>query len=157
MTDTLKSICEQCTHLHNPLLEFLPDSFARQREIISRDLGELTYAASGGREKTVVILAGCIFESVLSCFIQTQIDLISARRGTPFNFDPEQSLGNYVNIFNKYFSDLGPLPDLIVEFRDIVHLNKELKYPIEVCQTAASDMLRLLDALLGSLGEWSRP
>ena len=104
----------------------------------------------------MVILAGCVFESVLFSLIQNQLDYIAARRGAPFLFDPDQSLGNYVSIYNKYFSDLGALPDLVVEYRDIVHLNKELKFPSEMCRTAASDMLRLLDALLGSLGKWSR-
>jgi hypothetical protein len=156
MTDTLKSICEQCIHLHNPQLEFLPESLLRQREIILRDLRELVSAASQEHEKTVVVLTGCIFESILYCFIQLQSDYITARRGVDFTFNPDHSLDNYVSVFNRYFSELLAIPDMVVDYRDVVHINRELKHPSEVCQTAAPEMLRLLDALLGTLTRYSQ-
>jgi hypothetical protein len=121
-----------------------------------RDIGELVSAAYQEHEKTVIILAGCIFESVLYCFIQLQTDFIAVRRGLAFAFNPEDSLNNYVGVFNRYFSDLGEIPDLVVEYRNIVHLNRELNYPPEVCQTAALNMLALLDVLLQSLSKYSR-
>jgi hypothetical protein len=70
MTDTLKSTFEQCTHLTSPRLKFVPDSLDRHREIILRDLSELADAAAREMEKTVVILAGSLFESVLHAFLQ---------------------------------------------------------------------------------------
>ncbi len=156
MTDTLRSTCELCTHLHNPQLEFLPDNFQREREIILRDLGELVSAAFQERQKTVVILAGCVFESILFCFIQSQSDYIAARHGIPFTFNPEHSLNNYVNVFNRFFSGLVAIPDVVVEYRDIVHINQELKRPFDVCHTAAPDMLKLLDSLLDRLSAYSQ-
>ena len=92
MTDTLRSICEQCAHLHNPQLDFIPEESQRQKEIILRDLKELVSAGSLEQEKSVIVLAGCVFEALLYCFIQAQKDFIAARRGS-FTFDPEQNLG----------------------------------------------------------------
>ena len=48
MTDTLRSICEQCIRLNNPQLDFIPEHLARQKEIIRRDLVELVSAAAAG-------------------------------------------------------------------------------------------------------------
>src|SRR5260370_40077012 len=62
---TLKSICEQCTHLQNLQLDFIPD--ADQRRIIQRDLKELVMAASHERGKTGIVLASSLLESDLSC------------------------------------------------------------------------------------------
>jgi hypothetical protein len=152
MTDTLKSICEQCTHLHNPQLDFLPEEFQRPREIILRDLQELTSAASFEREKTVIMLAGGLFEAILYCFIQAQNNYIVARRGS-FTFDPEHGLENYVSIFNKWFSDVLTIPDSIVGYRDMVHINRELQFPPDICPRAAREMLRLLDILVSKLSE----
>jgi hypothetical protein len=156
MTDTLKSICEQCIHLHNPQLEFIPEGSKRHREMILRDLRELVSAADLEQEKTVVILTGCVFESILYSFIQVQCDFISARRGVLFTFNPEDSLNNYVSVFNRYFSSLIAIPDLVVEYRDFVHINRELEYPSDVCRNAAPEMLRLLNTLIEKLTEYSR-
>ena len=155
MTDTLKSICEQCTHLHHPQLEFISDESQRPREIILRDLNELISAALLGQEKTVIVLAGCLFESVLYCFIRSQSDLIAARRGS-FTFNPEYSLNNYVSIFNRWFSTLLVIPDFVVEYRDMVHINRELAFPPDACRGAAQQMLELLDMLVGKLAEYTR-
>lgn len=156
MTDTLKSICEQCTHLRNPQLEFIPPELQLQRDIILRDLKELIAAANQELEKTVVILGGTLVESVLFCFIQTQTEDISLRRGQTFTFNPDYSLNNYVNIFNRWFSRILRIPDIIIEYRDIVHINQELKYSSGICRTAAPEMLRFLDALLGKLADYMR-
>lgn len=153
MTGTLKSICEQCTCLLNPQLEFIPESLQRERDIILRDLRELVSAASNEHEKTVVILAGSVFESVLYSFIQAQTDYIGARRGLPFTFDPEHSLDNYVSIFNRYFSSVFAIPDLVVQYRDMVHINRELNGPPDACRGAAPEMLWLLDTFLGKLNQ----
>ena len=156
MTDTLKFICEQCTHLHNPQLEFIAKESHHQRNIILRDLKELVSASSLEHEKTVMVLAGGLFEAVLYSFIQEQSDFITARRGRTFTFDPEQSLANFVNIFNRWFSDVLKIPDIIVDYRDVVHINRELKYPPDFCRNAAQDILRLLDTLLGKLVDYSK-
>jgi hypothetical protein len=150
MTDTLKSICEQCTNLHDPQLEFIPEESRRQKDIILRDLKELLSAAALEQEKTVVVLAGGLFEAILYSFIQAQRNYIAARRGS-FTFDPDQSLDNYVSIFNRWFSDTFSIPDSIVGYRDIVHLNRELQHPSDVCPRAAREMLRLLDSLIVKL------
>lgn len=150
MPDTLKSICEQCPHLNNPQLDFIPSELTLHREIILRDLRELVSAASEGREKTVVVLAGTVLEAVLYSFIQSQQNYIAQRRGA-FTFDPESSLQNYVRIFNRWFRDAMPgvlLPDVIVEYRNLVHFNRELNSAPGICAAAARDILRLLDALL---------
>jgi hypothetical protein len=154
MTDILKSICEQCVHLHNPQLEFIPEASQRQREIILRDLGELVSAASLEQAKSVIILAGCLFESVLYCFIQAQSAYIAARRGA-FTFNPEHSLENYVSVFNRWFSVVLTIPDIVVDYRHMVHINHELKYQPDICQAAAAEMLRLLDLLLGKLVQYA--
>jgi hypothetical protein len=153
MTDTLRSICEQCTHLQRPQLDFIPAELQRHREIVQRDILELVSAASSEREKTVVILAGSLFEALLYSFIEGQIDYIAARRGS-FTFDPGQSLGNYVSFFNRWFSDIMSIPDSVVTYRDLVHINQELQYPVDLCGRAARDMLRLLDNLLGKLSAY---
>jgi hypothetical protein len=152
MTDTLKSICEQCARLNNPQLEFIPTESQRQKEIILRDLKELVSAALGEQEKSVVVLAGGLFEAVLYSFIQAQSSYIAARRGS-FAFDPEQSLDNFVSIFNRWFSDVFTIPDIVVSYRDVVHINRELQHAVDVCPRASREMLRILDTLLGKLAE----
>ena len=155
MTDTLKSICEQCAQLLNPQLDFLPEQSARHKEIILRDLAELVSADSHEREKTVILLTGGLFESVPFSFIQTQRDYIAARRGS-FAFDPTSSLDNYVSIFNRWFSGITTIPDIVVEYRNMVHINRELNSAPDVCRNAAPLMLRLLDSLLAGLSEYAR-
>jgi hypothetical protein len=140
--------------LHRPQLDFIPKELQREKEIVLRDLDELVSAASLQQEKSVIILVGGLFESVLYCFIQTQSDYIAARRGS-FTFDPEQSLDNYVSIFNKWFAAVFTIPDNVVGYRDMVHINRELKYPRDSCRIAAPEMLRLLDTLIGKLTEYA--
>lgn len=159
MTDTLKSICEQCTHLHNPQLNFISVDLIRQREIIIRDIRELVSAASVELDKTVVVLAGCILESVLYSFLQGQKDYIAQRRGS-FTFNPDQGLENYVNIFNRWFSDILPntiLPDLVIEYRNLIHINREVSSPPEICALASREMLRRLNVLMGELSMFAGP
>ncbi len=159
MTDTLKSICEQCTRLNNPQLDFIPAEFTRHREVILRDLGELVSAASEEHEKTVVILGGCILEAVLYSFLQGQEAYIADRRGT-FTFDPNEGLKNYLSIFNRWFRDVLPnviLPDHAVDYRNLVHFNRELMSPPGICAGAARDILRILNGLLGELSEFAGP
>lgn len=160
MTDTLKSICDRCTHLRKPDLDFIPPEFARQRQIILRDLRELISAASLENEKTVVILAGSLIESVLYSFLQFQQEYISWRRGSPFQFNPNHSLANYVGVFNGYFRDVIPnvaLPDYIVSYRNLVHINRELGLSPGACSNASREMLRTLEMLLGGLSEFDEP
>ena len=155
MADTLKSTCDQCTHLNSARLDFIPLDLARNRQLILRDLQELVSAAANEQEKTVVVLAGSILEAVLYTFINAQAQYIAERRGT-FEFDPNQSLQNYVSIFNRWFSDVFPnavIPDVMVRYRDLVHFNRELASPPGVCYAASREMLRLLDVLLGEFSE----
>ncbi len=157
MTDTLKSICEQCTHLNKPQLDFIPAGFTRHREAILRDLTELVSAASEEHEKTVVILGGSILEAILYSFLQGQEAYIAKRRGT-FTFNPNQNLENYISIFNRWFRDALPnvtLPDFVADYRDLVHINRELNSPPEICTRASRDLLRILDALLHELSEFA--
>jgi hypothetical protein len=113
-------------------------------------------AAAAGQEKTVTVLAGGIFESVLYSFIQGQIEYIAVRRGGSFTFDPDGNLDNYISIFNRWFSEVFTIPDIVVQYRNFVHINQELQYPSDTCQIAAPEMLRLLDALLGKLTEYAK-
>ena len=106
-----------------------------------------------------MILAGSILEAVLYTFIQTQESYIARRRGT-FTFDPEQGLEDYKNIFNRWFHDVLPnaeLSDYIVGCRDLVHINRELKAPVDICARASRDLLRVLDSLLGELAQFAPP
>ena len=159
MTDTLRSICEQCTHLNNPRLDFLPAKLTRHKEIILRDLRELVSVASSEHEKTCVILAGSILEAILFSFLLWQVPQITVRRGRLFTFDPEQNLKNYLDIFNKYFRVDFPnlqLSDALVDFRNLVHFNRELSVPSDECGKAARALLRTLDTLLGELAAYGR-
>jgi len=156
----LKSICDRCSHLSDPRLDFLPPEFALHREIILRDIRELIAAASAENEKTVVILAGCLIESVLYCFIQGQQEYISFRRGAPFQFNPDHTLENYVGVFNRYFREVVPdvvLPDVVVQYRNLVHINREINSPSGICTSASREILRILDALLGGMAKLSEP
>ncbi len=157
MTDTLKSICEQCTHLNNPRIDFIPAQLARHKEIILRDLRELVAVASSEHEKACVVLGGTVLEAILFSFLQGQETKIGERRGKRFTFDPLQSLQNYLEIFNKWFGRDFPsleLPDVLVDYRDLVHFNRELSAPPGECRRAAQDLLRTLDALLGELAAY---
>ncbi len=157
MTDTLKSICEQCIRLNNPQLDFIPVESARQKAIILRDVRELVSAAHAEQEKAVVVLAGSILEAVLHGFIQGQESYIAARRGE-FKFDPEQGLENFKNIFNRWFSNVVPeamLPDTIVDYRNLVHINRELTSPPDICSRASREMLRVLDSLIKGLSDFA--
>jgi hypothetical protein len=106
----------------------------------------------------VTILAGCILESVLYTFISGQIAFINARRPTQFQFNREQGLDNFISIFNRYFRDVLPnasVPDIIIGYRDLVHINRELAFTQNICSRASRDMLRLLDNLLGELSQFN--
>lgn len=158
MTDTLRSICEQCTHLNNPRLDFIPPTLTRHKEIILRDLRELVAVASDEHEKACVTLAGSVLEAILFSFLQGQEIQIAGRRGR-FTFDPNQSLQNYLEIFNKWFGRDFPtleLPDILVDYRNLVHFNRELSLPPGECSKAALTLLRTLDALIGELAGYGR-
>jgi hypothetical protein len=156
MTDTLRSICEQSTHLNNPRLDFIPANLTRHKEIILRDLRELVWVASNGHEKTCVMLAGSILEAILFSFLQGQEAQIAERRGR-FTFDPDKGLQDYLNIFNRSFGRDFPnleLPDMLVHCRNLVHFNRELSSPPGECEKAALTLLRTLDALIGELATY---
>ncbi len=160
MTDTLKSICEQCSQLNTPQLDFIPPELLRHREIIRRDLRELIFAASNELQRSVVLLAGSLLEAVLFSFLSGQESYIAAIRGTAFVFDPNMSLQNYKEIFNRFFGRAIPgseLPDLIVQYRDTVHINQELALPEDICNRASRDLLRILDKLLADLIGFAAP
>ena len=144
MADTLESICARCSNLSSPRLDFIPESLNRERRIIVRDLRELVSAARMNHEKTAVILAGSVFESLLYVFLQ---------RPGPFTFRREQSLGEFAAIFGKYFRDVATIPDFVVEYRNLSHINRELGYPeiSDICRHAAPDMLRQLNLFIGRL------
>jgi len=159
MTDTLKSICEQCAHLNSPRLDFIPAQLVRHRDIIIRGLRELVLATSSESEKTVVVLCGILLEAILYTFIWSQQSYIAQRRGS-FTFYPEQSLSNYVSIFNRWFSDVLPnavLPDFVIDYRAIVHINRELQFPPDICGVASRDFLRILDSFLGEISQFPAP
>jgi hypothetical protein len=61
-----------------------------------------------------------------------------------------------VNIFNAWFSDLLRIPDIVVDYRNTIHINRELKFDNDVCSRAARDLLRQLDALFGALEGYAR-
>ena len=156
MTDTLRSLCEQYFHLNNPPLDFLPQ---RHREIILRDLRELVSAASAELEKTVTIMGGSIIEAVLFSFLKDREEFIKERSGG-FEFPPRVDLQNCVNIFNCWFRDLLPnvdLPNAVVDYRNLVHIEIELNSPPDICARASRDMLRILNTLLGELTQFVSP
>ncbi|HMD38434.1 MAG TPA: hypothetical protein VKH15_04085 [Candidatus Acidoferrum sp.] len=120
-------------------------------------MAELVSAASGEREKSVTILAGCAFESILYTFILAQANFISARRGT-FQFNSGAALDNFVSIFNKWFIAVLPeaaIPEVVVRYRDLVHINREIAYPADICSRAAREMLALLNNLLRNLSQFT--
>ena len=154
MTDTLKSISEQCRQLIAPQLDFLPAAATRHRDIVRRDLDELLAAASAERSKSVLLLAGSLLESILFGFLSGQETYITAIRGRAFVFDPNMSLQNYKEIFNAHFQKAIPgaaLPDIVVLHRDMTHINRELALPVDICDRAARELLRILDKLLSDL------
>jgi hypothetical protein len=156
MTDTLKSTYEQCAHLTSPPLRFVPDSLDRHREIILRDLSELADAASREMEKSVLMLAGSIFEAVLHAFLQgpQQQAFISARRKAEFVFDVRSNLRECIKIYNKWFTQALPgskLEYFVADYRDFVQVNRELRAAPVTCGRAAREMLRALDSFLGCL------
>lgn len=160
MTDTLRSICEQCSQLNAPQLDFVPAELERHKTIVVRDLRELVTAANSELEKATVLLAGSLIESVLFTFLMGQASYISAIRGRPFIFDPEMSLQNYKEIFNRYFGRAirgSQLPDLTVEYRDTIHINRETAAAEDICSRASRDMLRILDKLLTDLAGFAAP
>jgi len=158
MTDTLRSICEQSIHLNNPQLDFFPATLARHKEIISRDLRELVSVASCENEKACAILAGSLLEAVLFSFIQWQEAQIAALE-PGFKFKPKENLQFYLDKFNKHFGSNFPklqLPNSLVGYRNLVHINRELNVPPGECRKAAETLLRTLDALLGGLADFGR-
>lgn len=160
MTDTLRSICEQCSQLNTPRLDFVPSELQRNKEIIRRDLRELVIAASNELDRAVVLLAGSLTESILFSFLNGQnsyIELISRRE---FAFPPKMSLQNCKEVFNAYFGGAIPgsrLPDLIVDYRNTIHINQELLLPEDTCARASRELLRILDKLLGDLTTFAAP
>ncbi len=159
MRDTLKSICEQCTHLNNPHLDFIPHEFERHKGIVLRDLRELTDAASFELYKSVLALTGSIAEALLFTFLKPQESLISAKRGRAFVLDPGETLQTFVNVFNRYFADRFPedlLPDDVVSYRDLIHVNREASSDPDFIREAAPNMLRILNGLVGEFTKGTR-
>ncbi len=116
-----------------------------------RDLEELTYAASFELRKSTLALAGSIAEALLFTFLKAQESFISVRRGRPFVLDAGESLQTFVNVFNRYFTDRFPedlLPDEVVSYRDLIHVNREVSSDPNVLKEAAPNMLRILNNLL---------
>jgi hypothetical protein len=164
MTDTLKSLCEECRHINNPCLDFVPDGLLRYKEIILRDLAELVLAASNESEKSVVALAGSVLEAVLFVFLKTQeVPYLKGRRGAEFKLRPEWRLRKLVQIFKKDFVVVLPsfprdlLADEVVSQRNLIHAGQEAKFTGDACRLAARTMLRTLDALLGALAAFGTP
>ena len=157
MTDTLKSTYEQCSHLSAPNLDFISNK--RLKEIIARDLNELGSAAIGEHEKTVTILCGAIFEAVLHGFLDAQQSYIKARRGS-FTLSSEPGLKKYLKVFNRWFLDDLPnarIPDFVVGYRNLVHIDCELDLPIDICTRGSREMLVALDNILGALSKFVIP
>jgi len=99
-------------------------------------------------------------ESVLFSFLSGQESYIETIRGARFQFNPDMSLQNYKEIFNKYFGGAIPgsaLPDLIVEYRDTIHINRELALPDDTCARASRDLIRILDKILADLAGFAAP
>jgi hypothetical protein len=160
MTDTLRSICEQCSQLNAPQLDFIPPELLRHREIIRRDLGELVVAASNELDRAVVLLAGSLAESILFSFLTGQKSYIELMSGGDFAFPPKISLQNCKQIFNAYFGGAIPgskLPDLIVDYRNTIHINQELVLPEDISSRASRQSLRILDKLLADLASFAAP
>jgi hypothetical protein len=158
MTDTLKSICEQCTHLNNPRLDFIPAELTRHKEIILRDLRELVSVASSEHEKACAILAGSIFEAILFTFLLWQKARIAALK-PGFTFDTTRGLRYYLGIFDECFRKDFPnleLSNELVSYRDLVHINRELRAQPGECRRGAVTLLRFLDALIGELSAYGR-
>ncbi len=159
MTDTLKSICEQCIHLNNPQLDFIPDDLQRYREIIRRDLAELVRAAFYELEKSVVALTGSLLEAVLYCFLKSQEFIVSKRRTERVIIGPEEGLQTYINIFRRFRPDFSfalsadLLPQASVGYRDLIHVNSEVSSDPDFCRKAAPEMLLILDAALGEFAK----
>jgi hypothetical protein len=159
MTDTLKSICEQCTHLNNPQLDFIPEDLQRYREILRRDVAELVQAASYGLQKSVVAVAGSLLEGLLYSYLKPRESLIvvyRADRNKPFKVDPGESLQSYLNIFKRYFGSNFPsdmLPPEVARLRDLIHINREISSDPEFCRKAAPDLLLIVDAVLGQFAK----
>ncbi len=162
MTDTLKSICEQCTNLQNPPLDFIRDDLLQNSEIIRRDISQLLLAASADSDKAVLLLAGSLLEAVLYSFLKSQENFISQRKGSNFTLQLEESLQYFKDTFNRWFSGLIPnskLPDLIVEYRDLVHINNELdsmNSTPDICAQGSRALLLTLDNLIGGLAAYAR-
>jgi hypothetical protein len=122
-------------------------------------LRELVAVASEEHEKACVVLGGSILEAILFSFLQRQEERITERRGLKYTFDPNQDLQNYLDIFNKWFGRDFPtlrLPDILVDYRNLVHFNRELSVPPDECKKAAVTLLRTLDALIGELDTYGR-
>jgi hypothetical protein len=154
----LRSICGQSTHLNDPRLDFIPAKLTRHKEIILSDLRELVSVASNEHEKACVVLAGSILEAVLFTFLEVHETETAFRRGS-FTFDPNQSLQNYLDIFNKWFGADIPklqLSNLLVHYRNLVHFNQELSSPMDERGKAAREPLRNLDSLIGELDAYGR-
>lgn len=162
MTDTLKSICEQCTNLQTPSLNFIPDELSLNREIIRRDISQLLLAASVESDKAVLLLAGALFEAILYSFLKSQERFISQRKGNGFTLKLEEGLQYFKDTFNRWFSDVIPnvkLPDSIVDYRNLVHFHNELEFASstpDVCAQAARALLLTLNNLVGGLTDYAR-
>lgn len=160
MTDTLKSICEQCSQLSTSQLDFIPADPARHKEIIRRDLRELVIAASNELDRAVVLLAGSLAESILFSFLTGQKSYIELISGREFAFPPKMSLQNCKQVFNAYFGGAIPgskLPDIVVDYRNTIHINQELVFPEDISSRASRESLRILDKLLSDLASFAAP
>jgi hypothetical protein len=131
----------------------------RHKEIILRDLRELVAVACSEHEKACVVLAGCILEAILFTFLQGHEKDAKLRRGESFTFDPTRSLRYYLGIFNECFRKDFPnlqLSNEVVSYRDLVHINRELRAQPGDCRQGAITLLKTLDTLVGELSNYGR-
>jgi hypothetical protein len=128
MTDTLKSLCEECRHINNPCLDFVPDGLLRYKEIILRDLAELK-----GRR-------GAEFKLRPEWRLRKLVQIFKK---------------DFVVVLPSFPQDL--LAGEVVSQRNLIHAGQEAKFTGDACRVAARTMLRTLDALLGALAAFGTP
>ena len=159
MTNMLKYLSENCKHIISGDVSFVDDKLCPgYSDIARRDLIELTYLASLERpSKATLIMVGSIFETILYCFLKRNESYIRNEIGNPKFFIRDSDwLLPYLQIFKRYFGGFGidRFPDDIVDYRDIVHAEAEIKRMIRISDSEVKQALLHLDHAIDSFNSF---
>lgn len=125
------------------LNNFIPDDY--KRHVILRDIGNSIALLSLGFNKEAVILSGGVIEEIIRLFI------LSRYNKKYKNFYDLLEMCNKNNLFKK---SIQKLTDSIREFRNLVHLKKEVDKSCTINKSNAKGAVASIFSIISAIKEF---